>query len=206
MAQPLNPFTSTLTKVKHRLGKKQEITTKNKRKTATIKTTMTTNRMPVIGVKQIISGSFPDAFIGQGPLRYTMTQPLYNHHDRFNLELTVSFHSKKPTLESFSSLSLSTSASCCSSTLSLNNNGIQYCNNTTTSTTHNAFNESNVNNTHHNHNLFKIDKHVLDHCGQGDHLTVYVRGQGYPVNIILHDKRIVKKKEEGRGKGDSFAD
>ena len=204
MAQPLNPFTSTLTKIKHRLGRKQDITARNKRKTAaTTKTTVTTNHMPVIGVKQIVSGSFPDAFIGQGPLRYTMTQPLYNHQDRFNLELTVSFHSQKPTLESFSSPSLSSSASCYSSALSLDNNGIPYCNNTITPTTHINFNEINANTTHNNHKLLKIDKHVLDHCGQGDHLTVYVRGQGYPVNIIFHGKKDSKKKVE---QGASFAD
>ncbi|KAI7850719.1 hypothetical protein BDC45DRAFT_608617 [Circinella umbellata] len=176
MAQPLNPLTSTLTKVKHRLGRKKKdvVTTKIKRKTAT-----TTNHtvMPVIGVKQIVSGSFPDAFVGQGPLRYTMTQPLYNHQDRYNLELTVSFHSKKPSLEPSSSFAASPSSSCYSSNFSLHSNGINYFNNTTIPTTaHNTFNENN--DIH--HNPFKIDKHVLDHCEQGDYLTVYVRGQGYP--------------------------
>ncbi|KAI8143069.1 hypothetical protein BJV82DRAFT_116151 [Fennellomyces sp. T-0311] len=75
MAQPLNTITSTLTRVKHRFGKKHEA-----------------GRMSVIGVKQLVTGSCLDAFVSQGVLRYTLTQPLCNQQDQFNLELVVSFY------------------------------------------------------------------------------------------------------------------
>ncbi|KAI9488807.1 hypothetical protein BDB00DRAFT_942066 [Zychaea mexicana] len=150
-AQPLNTLTSTLTRVKHRLKNSSRRSNppslRNHDGTPHYHHQKKVT-MPVIGVKQIVSGSCLRAFVGQGPLRYTLTQPLCNNDkDRFNLELTVSFHffdnEATPSLETTYS---SSGQGACSS--------------------HKVGSDT--------------SRLVLDYCQQGDCLTVYVRGQGYP--------------------------
>ncbi|KAI9272656.1 hypothetical protein BDA99DRAFT_533496 [Phascolomyces articulosus] len=169
MAQPL----TRLTKVKHRLGKK-EISKKQSSNTINATTAM----MPIIGVKQIVSGSCPHAFIGQGPLCYTMTQPLSNDQDRFNLELTVSFYSEKNDYHQQQALQERSFPSSFSS----NFYGVSEDGTPDIVLTKETSHPLDLYHTDTNpiYYVMDMDKHILYHCQQGDYLTFYVRGRGHP--------------------------